>query len=87
MIEKGGEPMGKFYRDEKQAMWGWLAGEIDKLPTHYNDRKLKILASFGGGVDPYTIEPVNGMEASMLRFAKRLDDMRRELEELRRLNA
>ena len=27
------------------------------------------------------------MEANMLRFAKRLDDMRRELEELRRLNA
>ena len=75
----------KFYGTAEQAMWGWLAGEIDKLPTHYNDRKLKILASLGGGVDPCTIKPANETEASMLRFAKRLDDMRRELEELRRL--
>ena len=77
--------MGKFYGTAEQAMWGWLAGEIDKLPTHYNDRKLRILASFGGGVDPSTIEPANEMERNMLRFSKRLDDMRRELEELRRL--
>ena len=76
--------MGKFYRDEKQAMWGWLAGEIDKRPEA-NTRELEILASFGGGVDPYTIEPANEMETNMLRFSKQLGDMRRELEELRRL--
>lgn len=79
--------MGKtFYGTAEQAMWGWLAGEIDKRPEA-NTRELKILASLGGGADPYTIKPANETEASMLRFAKRLDDMRRELEELRRLNA
>lgn len=78
--------MGKFYGTAEQAMWGWLAGEIDKRPEA-NTRELKILASFGGGVDPDTIKPASEMEANMLRFAKRLDDMRQELEELRRLNA
>ena len=77
--------MGKFYGTPKEAMWRWLAGETYKRPEA-NTHELKILASFGGGADPYTIKPANEMEASMLRFAKRLDDMRRELEGLRRRN-
>lgn len=77
--------MSNFYANSVDAMWGWLAGEFKNRPRAYG-RDTMILAAIGGGIDPDTIKPANGREASMLRFAKNLAAMREELEYLRSKN-
>jgi hypothetical protein len=77
--------MSNFYANSEAAMWGWLAGEIEDRPAACN-HDTQILAAIGGGIDPDTIRPTSGQEASMLRFARNLADMREELEYLRAKN-
>lgn len=77
--------MSDFYANSEAAMWGWLAGEIENMPVAYSHES-QILAAIGGGIDPDTIRPASGQEASMLRFAKNLAAMREELEYLRAKN-
>lgn len=77
--------MSNFYANSEAAMWGWLAGEFEEQPVAYS-HKTQILAAIGGGIDPDTIRPTTGQEASMLRFAKNLAAMREELEYLRAKN-
>lgn len=77
--------MNNLYANSEAAMWGWLAGENENQPVAYN-HETQILAAIGGGIDPDTITPANGQEASMLRFAKNLAAMREELENLRMKN-
>lgn len=77
--------MSNFYANSEAAMWGWLAGEIEDRPVACN-HDTQILAAIGGGIDPDTIRPASGQEASMLRFAKNLAAMREELEYLRAKN-
>lgn len=77
--------MSNFYANSEAAMWGWLAGEIENQPVVYG-RETMILAAIGGGIDPDSIRPATGQEASMLRFAKNLAAMREELENLRAKN-
>lgn len=74
--------MSKFYGNSEQAMWAWLAWEIKDLPMA-NTRELQILAAIGGAIDPDGVTPANETERNMLRFAKKLEDMRDELEFLR----
>ena len=77
--------MSNIYANSEAAMWGWLAGEIENQPVSHN-HETQILAAIGGGIDPDSIRPANGREASMLRFAKNLAAMREELEYLRSKN-
>ena len=77
--------MSNFYANSEAAMWGWLAGEIENMPVAYSHES-QILAAIGGGIDPDTIRPASSQEASMIRFARNLAEMREELEYLRAKN-